>query len=333
LDPIPLVRVSAFVPFLNAFRQIGTPVERRLEQARVPVDFLNDPESLLPLTHLLSFLDRNAQAEGIQDLGLRAASQLHVSGLGLFGKILLQSASAHIALEKACKLIPLYNSGQRIWLEPWRGWTRICHRLPKESGAGRKFGNQFTMLMIVDLLRQAIGPDWRPAEIHYERGVDEPFIYEGSAERLRESEAAAVVVDPLSLTQPMRLSEAQFAGPDDPSRLATNAPAENFVASVRQVIQLYLRNDMVGIAKVSAMIGFRPRTLQRRLADCGVEFSELVAEARLGLARQLLADQAIAVTDIAQELGYSDAANFTRAFRQWTGVAPSFYRAGLSEQN
>jgi len=333
LDPIPLVRVSAFVPFLNVLREIGSPVERRLEQARVPVNFLNDPESLLPLTHLLSFLDRNAHAEGVQDLGLRAASQLHVSGLGLFGKILTQSASAHIALEKATKLIPLYNSGQRIWLEPWRGATRICHQLPSECGVSRKYGNQFTMLMIIDLVRQAAGAQWQPVEIHLEQGIDDPAIYESLGVRLRESFVAAIVCDHHLLSRPMPASSHIENHSEDTTILAVGAPPDNFVDSIRQIIATYMRNDMIGIEHISGVIGLGSRTLQRRLHERGMEYSELVAATRLSLARKLLDDRAIAVTDIAQELGYTDAANFTRAFRKWTGMAPSLYRAGLLAQS
>ena len=39
-----------------------------------------------------------------------------------------------------------------------------------------------------------------------------------------------------------------------------------------------------------------------------------------------LRDPARGITDIAHELGYSDSANFTRAFRRWTGVSPQTYR-------
>ncbi|MBL8895435.1 MAG: AraC family transcriptional regulator ligand-binding domain-containing protein [Rhizobiales bacterium] len=330
MDRIPLVRVSAFVPFLNVLGQIGMPIERRLHESHIPSDLLDDPESLLPLIHLFTFLDRSAAAEGLADLGLRAASQSHVSGLGLFGRILMQSASLNIALEKACRLIPLYNSGQRIWVDNWRGKARICHRLPSESGAGRKFGNQFTMLMIIDLMRQATDPQWRPDEIHLERGVDDPAIHESLGVRLRETEVAAIICDPLLLGHPMRPGGHNGNNRDDVMSLAAGAPPDNFVDSIRQVIGTYMRNDMAGIDHVAAVIGLGSRTLQRRLQKRGLDYSEMVAEARLAMARKLLCDRNIAVIEIAQELGYSDAANFTRAFRRWTGLAPSTYRAGLS---
>ncbi len=329
MNPIPLVRVSAFVPFLNVLGQIGTPIERRLDHSRIPLEMLENPENLLPLTHLLNFLDRNAKAEGLDDLGLRAAAQSHVSGLGLFGKILIQSASLNIALDKASRLIPLFNSGQRIWVDRWQGQARICHHLPRMAGEGRRYGNQFTMLMIIDLMRQAAGAHWRPSEIHLERGVDDPAIYESLGVRLRESSVAAIVCDRLLLGRPMRQVDHNGSNPDDVMSLAAGAPPDNFVDSIRQVIATYMRNDMIGIDHISAVIGLGSRTLQRRLRERGLDYSELVAATRLTLARNLLEDRGIEVTDIAQELGYSDAANFTRAFRKWTGLAPSVYRAGL----
>ena len=41
----------------------------------------------------------------------------------------------------------------------------------------------------------------------------------------------------------------------------------------------------------------------------------------------MLADNQLSITQIALELGYSDAANFTRAFRKISGVSPSQWRA------
>ncbi len=330
MNPIPLVRVSAFVPFLNVLGQIGTPIERRLDESHIPSALLDDPESLLPLAHLLNFLDLNAKAEGISDLGLRAAARSNVSGLGLFGKILIQSASLNIALDKASRLIPLFNSGQRIWVDRWQGQARICHHLPRMAGEGRRYGNQFTMLMIIDLMRQAAGTQWQPSEIHLEIGVDDPAVYESLGVRLRECPVAAIICDEHLLSRPLLGSLQAAMRAEDTTNFALGAPPDDFVSSIRQVITTYMRNDLIGIDHISAVVGLGSRTLQRRLHERGMEYSELVAATRLSLARKLLDDRKIAVTDIAQELGYSDAANFTRAFRKWTGLAPSIYRAGLS---
>ena len=55
-------------------------------------------------------------------------------------------------------------------------------------------------------------------------------------------------------------------------------------------------------------------------------YEQLLGEARLRVARELLAAPDIRIAEIALELGYRDPANFTRAFKRWTGLAPFEYR-------
>ena len=68
------------------------------------------------------------------------------------------------------------------------------------------------------------------------------------------------------------------------------------------------------------------RTLQRRLREAGLTYSGLLEEVRLEIAVRMLDEAGKKVIDISLDLGYSDQANFTRAFRRWAGVPPSEYR-------
>ena len=69
------------------------------------------------------------------------------------------------------------------------------------------------------------------------------------------------------------------------------------------------------------------RTLYRRLDAFGVGFRELVDEGRFEIARQMLGDSAMDVSQIAALLDYADASAFTRAFRRWSGTTPARWRA------
>lgn len=68
------------------------------------------------------------------------------------------------------------------------------------------------------------------------------------------------------------------------------------------------------------------RTLKRRLAEQGTSFSEVLDEVRRQRALLLLDDRRLGLGDVADRLGYSDVANFTRAFRRWTGRTPAAFR-------
>ena len=74
------------------------------------------------------------------------------------------------------------------------------------------------------------------------------------------------------------------------------------------------------------------RTLQRRLADEGSSYQQLLNDTRRQLAERYLRDGQLAATEIALLLGYSEPSVFFRAFRQWTGLTPGEYRASQQAQ-
>ena len=68
------------------------------------------------------------------------------------------------------------------------------------------------------------------------------------------------------------------------------------------------------------------RTLRRRLHLEGTSYQDLLAEVRCNLAKEYLRSTRMTTEDIAETLGFSDAANFRHAFRRWTGKNPSDFR-------
>ena len=63
--------------------------------------------------------------------------------------------------------------------------------------------------------------------------------------------------------------------------------------------------------------------------ETGKTFTELVAERRMALARDLLAHTARTVAQVAHAAGFADEAYFSRRFRQLEGVSPTGYRERL----
>jgi AraC-like DNA-binding protein len=101
---------------------------------------------------------------------------------------------------------------------------------------------------------------------------------------------------------------------------------------VRQAIHGLLRLGSPDVAAVARSAGTSVRSLQRRLADANLSFSQLLEEARYDAARRLLHDPSRKVIAVSAELGYTDSANFTRAFRRWTGLSPRDFRRSAVAQ-
>jgi AraC-like DNA-binding protein len=68
------------------------------------------------------------------------------------------------------------------------------------------------------------------------------------------------------------------------------------------------------------------RTLSWHLRAKGAGFRSLVDETRFEIARQLLSQTRIPLSEVAVALGYSEASAFTRAFRRWSGQSPTTWR-------
>lgn len=101
-----------------------------------------------------------------------------------------------------------------------------------------------------------------------------------------------------------------------------------FAESVRQAIEtLSCGESYPTLPETAAFLRTSLRTLQRRLAAAGVSHDVLVADARFATAAAVLEATNRKILDLALDLGYSDHANFTRAFRRWAGCSPQQYRA------
>jgi len=77
---------------------------------------------------------------------------------------------------------------------------------------------------------------------------------------------------------------------------------------------------------ISHALGMSSRTLRRKLNKMGVSFRGLMDKVRCQLAINLIQHKNLSNEALAEELGYSDAANFYNAFKKWTGHNPTFYR-------
>lgn len=83
------------------------------------------------------------------------------------------------------------------------------------------------------------------------------------------------------------------------------------------------------VADYAAALGVTPTHLSRVCkAACGRNASALLAERVTSEARRLLRDEKRPIGEIAQELGFSSQAYFSRAFQIQTGQSPSAFRRG-----
>ncbi len=111
--------------------------------------------------------------------------------------------------------------------------------------------------------------------------------------------------------------------------LAILGKTEDLLARIRAAL-VYRNGHYPGLEEVSEKLNMSPRTVRRKLANHGVSFRKILDDVLRREAITLLNDSTMSIEQIAERLGYSAPANFTRAFYRWTLSTPSAYRSGQS---
>lgn len=78
---------------------------------------------------------------------------------------------------------------------------------------------------------------------------------------------------------------------------------------------------------IASSLNMSMRTLRRQLKEAGTSYQAVLNSYRSAQAKRYLDETEHSVEEIAFLLGFSSASHFSYAFKQWTGIAPKFYRS------
>jgi AraC-like DNA-binding protein len=98
----------------------------------------------------------------------------------------------------------------------------------------------------------------------------------------------------------------------------------------RLQVVLSAERNLCGIdtRQLALLMGMSQRTLRRRIRAEGARASDIIGEARIRRACTDLLSPGRSIKEVAEQLGYSEASSFHRAFRRWMQQTPAaFIRA------
>lgn len=337
---IPLVRASVILPVITFLDRVGAPTDQLLHQAQLPIFDAKHPETLVSVYQGFRFLEMAAQQVHIPHLGILVSQQVEIGDLGAFGQILLQSMTLHEVLTTLVQRLTItHNSGARAWLTHKDGLVWINHQFINPAKIENQQAQYYACCLYLKVIQLATGPHWQPTEVHFQAApipgatdhallasvrvrFNQPNNAIGFSSRLL-SLPLRPITQPLCWNQEIELHQT----------LISTAPSQDLAGSLRQLICSLLSWGTISIEAAAAAAGTSPRSFQRRLAEAGLNYSQELDAVRYELASQWLLHSTRPITDIAYDLGYTNVVNFTRAFKRWTGVPPSQFRAaGLAEE-
>lgn len=332
-NAIALTRASIVFPLLAFLERLGAPVDGLLAKAGVPPWAVTDPEALIPTSSMARLFAEAGRSQGIESIGLLAGQDSAIERVGVYGRLIRRSATLGEALDAVVRHHATVSSNGRTWLVLDGDEVRFCQaftgKFDRSDFAWQQTSHYILMLML-SIVRLAAGPDWRPSAVQFQTGElpalrDADVLSRGHV--TFDQPAMAFTIPRVLCDAPLRqrLSALDAPGPDVTVWQAS-APAHDFVRSITQVVEMLSWESYPDVRLTADVLGMSVRTLQRHLGAAGITHESLVGRARFTTAAGLLENTDAKILDIALDLGYSDHAHFTRAFRRWAGCSPQEYR-------
>ncbi|WP_223677547.1 AraC-like transcriptional regulator QhpR [Azospirillum agricola] len=307
-------------------------------RAGVEEKALGQPTLALDLGAYVAMMEVAARDTGNDNFGLLFGRQFQPEMLGLIGRIALAAPTLGSALDHLARLFPFHQQATETRFVRDGEFLRLEYRILDGRIVERRQDAELTMGMFANVVRAGLGPSWMPEEVLFEHPRPEGWrqheaLFDAPAHFGQRTNA--LVLRDRNLDR--RMLDRRMPG-GDMARLTalcgtlvgiagdTGTPA--LLDRVKAEVRARLPEGYPYVEDIADALGIARWTLQRRLADEGLSFSDLVERVRRELAGVYIRQRHVPVADIGVLLGYSEVSAFSRAFRRWFGVSPLGMRAG-----
>lgn len=306
-----------------------------MRDAGFDLDWLSDPEARMPLAVEVRLWDLAAEASGDPLFGLHAAVAIRPGAFGVLDYAVRTAPDLRTALQRLARYNRLVHdlASFDVVSDGHGEDVHIQHRFTGRALSPCRHAAEFTLASLVVVASQIGGQPVSARAVTFAHpaagdteayraifGVTPHFGAAASCLVL----AASVLDRPVPAADPV-LSRIVTAHAEQ--LLAVQLPVpEGIAAQVRRQIAEGVANGPVTLSTIARSLHLSERSLQRRLDDEGTRFADLVDEVRRELALRYIADDRMALGEVAYLLGFAEPSPFHRAFKRWTGTTPAAAR-------
>jgi AraC-like DNA-binding protein len=336
-DPSPddaVYPVAKIALVLDALAAEGVPVEDALKRLRLSKASITSPATRVSLNQVIDCCCYAAERARDPHFAYRTGLRFHVSAYGMYGFAILSSVDYRDTMQFAAKYHQLAtpltslefteNTDCGTWLLNPLSCARI-------DASVYKFIVEMQFGIVLALHRDIMGPSFLAREFHvtyvpdfdvadYGAVFGAPVLFGQSTNRLlfdsRWLDGTPSLGNEITYSTVVSLCDAQ---------IEEFQFRRGLVGEVRQILMRSLMRPKK-FEYVAQNLNMSARTLRRKLREENCSFRQLVDELRRDMSIRYLRDTVLTVEDIAETLGFSDAANFRQAFRRWTKATPHEFK-------
>ena len=292
---------------------------------------LEAAEARIPSGLAASIIER-ALPDLPPDAGLQVGRGQHIGNFGLVGLAMSTAATFGEALQIGLRFTPVLGSLMRFVeaAPPLPGLLALMAEMTVGNAAIAPFVAEEFLSSCLALAGGLVGAPLRPAGLdfaypkpahaaRYREVFDCPLRFDQPHTRLlldaKVLDAPLPTHNPMASKQVLALCEAQMPRPE----------ANTVSAGVARLLGESLSDDPK-LAAIAARLHVSERTLRRQLHQEGTSFHAIHDRLRIERALALLQEPKLSIAAVGAQVGFRDPREFRRAFKRWTGAAPSAAR-------
>lgn len=325
------VRAGPLSGVSGALATFGLVLDPLLHEVGLPPTTFDDPGNLVDLGKAARLLALAVERTGCPHFGLLCGQSIRIEHLGIVGRMAKNAGDVGSGLRGLVLNLHLNGHAFVPVMTVMSGLAEFVLRLAIDVEDNTDPAVDLGMAIACTAVRTLCGPDWAPTEVllaHRTPANREPYekFFGASVQFGREHNAIAFPASWLrrrvhgANPTTRKLFERELAVVAQRHRLPVDT-------TTRRALVSCLALGDVSVEAVAASVGLHPRTLNRRLANAGTSMFKLLKEERYRIARDLLANTPLPISEVAATLLYSGIGNFTRAFQAWSQESPSDWRA------
>lgn len=317
----------------SVLADFGVDAGEVIREAGLDPRLFDDVDSVISHPALGRLLALSVARTRSDHFGLLVGQRATILSLGIVGRLMQHSHTVGDALQALVTNSSIHNRGAASSLVVSNGMAIFtCSAYQPSVGSADQISDA-ALAAATNVLKTLNGTDWRPTEVFLPRAAPaslKPYRLHFQAPVRFNHEAATLLF-------PADHLERRIAGADpmlrtileDRIRLMRDRSGSGFSDDLRRLLRTQITSKRCSAIEVAGLLDMHRRTLNRRLKRGGLGFRTMTNEVRFEIARQLLEDTQVSLTEIAAVLGYSEASAFTRAFRRWSGQTPISWRGDV----
>lgn len=315
---------------LDACARLGVEPARVLAVAGIAPEELQ--RERWPIDHITRLWRAAVQCTQDPSFGLKTGAVVGPASFNVVSYLLQSAATLREAFGVVQQFQRLISDGGRFQLIAGETASWVVYHPRQGELAFSPHQLEAVLAAVVSFSRWVTGTAAKPVRAQFSHAALGPLVGYRSALGCPvdfEQAFSGLLLTNAQLDAPLPQADAQLAQVHRQyaqARLAALSTPGTFSVELRHWLQVQLQGRVPTRQEAAQAFGLGERTFARRLRADNLHFRALVEQARRDAACQAVAHSTRSFADIARSLGFAEASVFHRAFKRWTGQAPSVYR-------